>query len=135
MIIAVVVIYNKLCSDSITLNCLQNFSKDIEIIVFDNSTKEYGNSNYCKERKYRYFSLHSNVGLSKAYNYVIDNTKFEKDDYFIILDDDTELSSEYLSEAIKIASTSNYDVNIPVVRTGKIVLSPTYLSLGCRSVR
>lgn len=135
MIIAVVVIYNKRCSDSITLNCIKDFSKYIDIVVFDNSTKDYRNSNYCKDMGYRYCTLHNNVGLSKAYNYVVDNVKRDETDYFLILDDDTELSSDYLDEAVKLAATSNYDVNIPVVKTEKFILSPTYLLYGCRAVQ
>lgn len=66
-IYCVLVVYNKSLKDSVTFNCLKNV-KDINIIVCDNSTKDFGNESYLKGHGFTYINMHGNKGLSKAYN-------------------------------------------------------------------
>lgn len=116
MIYAAIVVYNQKCSDSITLKCLQKWSTPeiIKVVVFDNSTSDFGNEQYCVDREYKYLTYHENKGLSFAYNRIIESLNATPDDYLLILDDDTKLSEEFLRE---IVCCEKADINLPVVRS------------------
>ena len=135
MIYAGIVIYNKKCCDSISLQTLQKYGdlKSFEIIVYDNSTHDFGNEKYCKERAYRYITLKRNMGLSYAYNQIIKSININEDDYLLILDDDTELTKEYLSE---ITHGGLEDINIPIVRSKQDghIFSPSIIKNKVRSL-
>lgn len=132
MLYALIVVYNKKCEDSITLNSLKKYLNKINIIIYDNSTKEFNNSIYCKKNNLEYYTQHKNDGLSKAYNFVINEKKFDNDDYMIILDDDTFLSEEYLDEVIYLTQKKQYDILLPVVISNNKIISPSVIEFGCR---
>lgn len=68
-IYCVMVVYNKSLKDSVTFNCLNKIaSNDINVIVCDNSTQDFGNENFLKGHTFTYINMHGNKGLSKAYN-------------------------------------------------------------------
>ena len=116
MIYAAIVIYNKICSESVSIQCLQRWMtpEELKIIVFDNSTSDYCNAQFCVEHNFKYLTYHENKGLSFAYNRIIENIQADSDDYVLILDDDTELTEEFLRE---IVFCEKKDINLPVVRS------------------
>lgn len=133
MIYALVVVYNKSCADSNSIKDIQKIAPDISVIIYDNSTKNYGNEEFCMKQKFTYFSQNTNIGISKAYNYVVDHMIFNDGDYIIMLDDDTHLTQEYLNEAINTANTKKYDVILPIVQANGKIISPYNYYMNCRS--
>lgn len=132
MVYALVVIYNKACEMSETLNGIYKWKNDIQIVVFDNSTKENNNDEYCKREGMQYFSKKKNLGLSKAYNYAIQRLTLQDDDYVIILDDDTVLSDQYIKEVLDSVSMGK-DILLPIVRCNHTIISPTNIKFKCGS--
>ena len=116
---AVVVIYNKLIQNSASITSLLKLEiSNLHIIVIDNSLNEYVEQNSIshKDLKLKYYSMYGNVGLSKAYNYVLNILK-DKDsnDIVIWFDDDTPVSKLYFDELYKISENLNYDVFVPII--------------------
>lgn len=132
MLYALVVIYNKSCDESTTLACLRNYAERIRVVVFDNSTKENSNFLWCKERGYIYHSEKRNIGLSKAYNYVLRTLKKTDSDYIIILDDDTSLPDSYFQEVFQKIKSHQYHLLLPVVLSGKEMISPCNMEFDCK---
>ena len=131
MVYALIVIYNKSIKESITYNCIKNFEK-LNVIIFDNSERDYGNSSYAKENGIVYYTQNKNIGLSKAYNYVINKLNLSDNDYIIILDDDSEISTEYYNEAISVIKNNQYDIILPIVYSENQIISPSNVQFGCR---
>lgn len=75
MLYALVVVYNKKCQDSPSLVRLLQENKNINIIVYDNSSIDYGNKNFCEKHGIMYYTQNKNLGLSKAYNFVVNKIK------------------------------------------------------------
>lgn len=124
MLYAVIVLYNKKCSESVTLETLKSYQNKINIIIFDNSEKDFKNKEYCEKAGYIYYSFEKNMGLSKAYNYVISKLEKKDNDYIMILDDDTELNENYIEEVLEKISL-DYDLLIPHILAKNILLSPS----------
>lgn len=133
MIYALIVIYNKSCRESNSIKDIKKYAPDINLIVYDNSTNDFGNSKFCKENNYFYFTQNKNVGISKAYNFIMDHFRFNKDDYLIMLDDDTHLTLEYLEETKKLVYLHQYDVNLPIVKANQKIISPYNYYMNCRT--
>lgn len=132
MLYALIVIYNKYCCDSLSFEFIEKYKDKINFILFDNSTLDYGNSTYCKKNGITYYSLNENVGLSIAYNYVIDRIKLSKNNYLMILDDDTILNDSYIKEILYEVEKSVYDILLPVVNADNKIISPSNVSFDCR---
>ena len=132
MMYALIVIYNKACENSETLNSIYKWKDKIEIVIFDNSTKSNNNQAYCQREEILYFTEKKNLGLSKAYNYVIDRLSLNDDDYIIILDDDTVLSDEYIEEVLR-SQHLDKDILLPIVRCNDKIISPTNIKFKCGS--
>ena len=111
---AVIVIFNKQITDSITCREIKKVSNfNIEIIIVDNSERNQGNEQICRMRGYSYINMNGNKGLSKAYNAAIENTNA---DIIILFDDDTELSNDYFETLNKaILNNPNVDIFAPIV--------------------
>ena len=114
-ITAVIVVYNKKVSESITCQMVKDIEPAMDIFIIDNSEIETGNAEYCKKNGIRYMSMDGNKGLSKAYNRAVDNSL--SSDVIILFDDDTEITSEYF-EKLRIALDEHPEIDIfaPVVR-------------------
>ena len=132
MIYALIVIYNKHILDSKTFKSIEKYLDKINLIVFDNSIKDFKNKEYCRKNNIKYVSLNKNIGLSKAYNYIIENIKFKDNDYIIILDDDTQLNKSYFIESFKLISKKEYDIILPIIKSNDILISPVNVSFKCR---
>lgn len=135
MVYALVVIYNKKCSDSKTLKLLKNYRKRLNIIVFDNSIENFNNGEYCKKYNIEYYTLNKNLGLSKAYNYVVERLNKNDNDYIIILDDDTDLNINYFKEVFEKIKIKKYDVMLPIVKSNNQIISPSNVQFQCRVKR
>lgn len=118
MIYVAIVIYNKKCSESISMSSVEKWmsKEEFKMIVFDNSTKDYGNKEYCQKKSYKYITYYQNKGLSFAYNRIVENIGKEKANYILILDDDTELNEEFVKE---IKECKEADIYLPIVRSNK----------------
>lgn len=101
--------------------------------MFDNSTSDFGNEQFCADHDYRYLTYHENKGLSFAYNRIIERLDADPDDYLIILDDDTELTEAYLKEIVECEKS---EINLPVVRSTADghIFSPSVIKNQVRSV-
>lgn len=132
MLYALVVIYNKNCNESLSLQSLIKYKNKIKIIVYDNSTKNYNNKAFCDKNKIAYYSFLENNGLSKAYNYVLKHIKKTSEDYILILDDDTKLNSNYINEIMRNVKDCNYDIYLPVIRANNKIISPSNVQFHCR---
>ena len=135
MIYAAIVLYNKNCADSVTIQSLQKWStqKTIRVVIFDNSTSDFGNERFCTEHGYRYLTCHENKGLSFAYNRIIENLNADPDDYLLILDDDTELTEAYLTEIVECEKS---EINLPIVRSKADghIFSPSVINKRVKSI-
>ncbi|MGF1943695.1 glycosyltransferase [Enterococcus casseliflavus] len=122
MLYFAVILYNKEFSESFSINSLINSSanKNSKIIVFDNSSdRSIKNINQRSvPNKIEYLnSNHGNIGLSKAYNLIVDylwEIGAKPTDYLCLLDDDTELSSEFF-EKVNYLIDERKDIIFPVI--------------------
>ena len=96
MVWAIVVLYNKAVTDSLTLKTLAPYTSRLNVIVYDNSTRDIGNKAACEQMHYTYCGTGKNVGISKAYNCALSYIRKTDDDYVMILDDDTRLTEQYI---------------------------------------
>lgn len=138
MIYTLVVVYNKKCEDSHAICSLRKRKacENMQCIVYDNSTEEYGNAAFCDKHQFLYYGQGYNVGLSKAYNFVI-NTLKEKKGFLLILDDDTELTEEFFEELNKIEQDEAPGICVPVVMADTFILSPSMVKFksGSATIR
>lgn len=132
MLYAIVVVYNKKCENSLTLNAIKKYNRKINVIVFDNSEKNFNNEDYCNKNNYKYYTMNKNMGLSKAYNYVLKNIDKNPNDYLIVLDDDTDLNDQYFEEVFEQISLNKYDILLPIVKSNDIIISPSKIQFNCR---
>ena len=121
-ILALIIVYNKRISDSLTFNNLKKIQQSfpsLDIVVFDNSTKDYKNKEYSLSHDIKYISKKSNIGLSKAYNIVLDtlSSEYNDNDLIVFLDDDTKVNKDYFIQLCKAArSKSKIDIFAPIIR-------------------
>ena len=130
---ALIVVYNKNITDSITYKFLKKYKTKIKIVIFDNSNASYleKNKSFCDREKIMYYTCEKNIGLSKAYNYIIDLLRDKKNiKYLMIFDDDTILNDSYMNESFNIMNQEKYDVSVPIVIANDSIMSPTKLILG-----
>lgn len=123
-ITAIVVIFNKTISQSITCQRIKAMDRNIDVLVVDNSEISNSNEIVCKELGFRYLSMNGNKGLSKAYNAAVDHSK--NTDVIVLFDDDTEITEEYfqiLDKALK--KYPDVDIFAPIIRgQDNVIYSP-----------
>ena len=129
MIYSILVVYNKDIASSKSYDFIKNYSS-IKLIVCDNSTIENKNEEKVLNDGNMYISMHGNKGLSKAYNKALKNIPYSKDDYVLLLDDDTTLTNEYIQTVFRSIETKK-DVYIPIVKTSNMLMSPVISKDGC----
>ena len=132
MIYALIVMYNKNCVNSKSFNFMKKYKDKIKTIIFDNSTIDLGNKKYCDKNNIEYYSVNKNIGLSKAYNYVISKIDLSPNNYLIILDDDTQLNDEYIEEVLENIKTNEYDIYLPIIKSNQRIISPSNVQFNCR---
>lgn len=126
----IVVIYNNQCDRSNSVCSL--LQQSCKPIIIDNSTSDYGNRDFCNKNGLTYYSMGGNQGLTKAYNFAI-NQLDSNIDYIQWFDDDTSIPNGFIkSEKDYVAANPQYEVFIPIVISGKsrAILSPSKLING-----
>lgn len=130
---ALVVLYNKTCADSATCRALVD-QTNVSALIYDNSTRDYGNRSWCEERGWKYLGGEGNRGLSVAYNAAIDWLKAQGEaGYLCLLDDDTRLSGEYFQVLDRtLEAHPEAGILVPRVMSQGSLLSPCR-KVGARS--
>lgn len=128
-IYALVVVYNKACDDSLTCAALKQMDlPEISVLVYDNSTRDYGNREYCQERNWTYLGGDGNKGLSIAYNEAIDHIQASGGTGWLCLfDDDTQISGEYFAELRK-AIQPDSRILVPLIYSDGVLISPSRIN-------
>ena len=127
---ALVVTYNVFCGDSLTCGALAALEDpSVGVLVYDNSTKDFGNRAYCAERNWTYLGGDGNKGLSVAYNGAVDFLKSSaKDGFLCLFDDDTAVDCGYFS-ALRTACSvfPEAKIFVPLIYSAQRLLSPSRL--------
>ena len=132
---AIIVVYNKTCAQSLTCQRLLSFGDPaLRVIVFDNSTRDFGNREFCRDAGWIYLGGQGNLGLSKAYNARIDHLKSQGFGGFVcLLDDDTAVTEEYFT-ALRSAATIGGQFFVPFIYSGGRLLSPCRITPSHKSI-
>lgn len=119
-LVAIIVIYNSKCQNSVSYKRLKE--KGIDIVVCDNSTSDYGNKEIVENDHNIYIDMGGNKGLSKAYNAALDKIKNYK--FICLFDDDTDMGDNYFDKVLSYINGSSAEIFLPVVKTKTRILSP-----------
>lgn len=124
-IAAIVVVYNTFCGDSSTCQSLSALDRaNVRVVVYDNSTRDYGNQMYCSEKSWDYLGGKGNKGLSVAYNRAIEQLKQNGFSGIVCLfDDDTHLDPSYF-DAVEQADWTKSNIYVPFVFSSGQLISP-----------
>ncbi|WP_300565668.1 glycosyltransferase [uncultured Acetatifactor sp.] len=113
-ITVVIVVCNKDFSQSSVCENIRP-KGDIDVVVVDNSTLVNHNREYCEKNQIGYYSMNGNKGLSKAYNAAID--MFAETDVIVLLDDDTDVTSDYFDNLKKeLENRQDVDIFVPIIK-------------------
>jgi len=131
---AAVVVYNVACSDSPTCQALKALADaDISVLIYDNSTADYGNRAYCESLGWTYLGGTGNVGISKAYNACVDYlTSGHETDMLCLFDDDTHLTGDYFDALRQAKEGSDGHIFVPMIFAAGQLISPCILQSGHR---
>jgi len=129
-IAAVVVVYNMYCADSPTCRSLLDIDNEaVDVIIYDNSTKDFGNRSYCERRNWTYLGGSGNMGLSKAYNAAIDHLcQQTRTDIICLFDDDTFVETAYFDILKTCYDQSKPKVYVPYIYSAGRLLSPSMIT-------
>lgn len=124
-IAAIVVVYNTFCGDSSTCQSLSALDRgNVRIVVYDNSTRDYGNQMYCSEKRWDYLGGKGNKGLSVAYNRATEQLKQDGFSGIVCLfDDDTHLDPSYF-DAVEQADWTKSNIYVPFIFSSGQLISP-----------
>lgn len=127
---AAVVVYNVACGDSITCRNLVEMNRPgLQVLIYDNSTRDFGNEAYCLEQGWVYLGGSGNAGISKSYNACVDYLKTRGAEGLLCLfDDDTAVSEEYFTALEQAAAQSEEKIFVPLIRSGGRLMSPCRLT-------
>ena len=134
---AVVVVYNVACQDSVTCQAFQQMDDpNLSVVIYDNSTKDYGNRDFCTAHGWGYLGGTGNAGLSKAYNACIAHIKTHTPAEAVCLfDDDTHISPDYFLALRQAMSSGSEKIFVPLIYSNHALMSPSLLKPGHRIVR
>lgn len=142
-IFLVIVLYKTRLEDSKTIRSLNLYlNKSIDIFIFDNSPiPQYDKESFFYGKlNISYFCNILNPGLAVAYNQALSKSLSKEKKWILLLDQDTELTKEYIEE---ISSINLDDFSIEIVAVIPKVFSPNnklisparmYLGGICRPV-
>jgi len=131
-VIAVIVLYNTLGDDSITLKslakCLASKNLTLDIVVYDNRASPSGANGKVNisELNIHYYYDSSNSGLSKAYNLASRIGIELQKEWILLLDEDTHLPVDSLEKYLKALNHhSQFKLFAPVLKqSDNLILSP-----------
>jgi rhamnosyltransferase len=127
----IVVVYNTSCEESITCRKLvESGDNDLQVVIYDNSTRDFGNQGFCESRGWKFLGGKGNVGLSKAYNQAIQYLQQAgTSDIVCLFDDDTDIEPDYFSTLrFEAAKTPENKIFVPVIYADNRILSPCILT-------
>lgn len=124
---ALIVVYNQTLCESKTFNSIKDIP-GIDVIIADNSTKDFGNQIIAQQSGCTYISMNGNEGLSKTYNKVL-STLDKRSGLICLFDDDAQVGQNYF-DALNKAARKHSDINIfaPIVKDRVGILSPCIIS-------
>ena len=131
---AAVVIYNVFCGDSPTCQALKDLAGlPLSVLIYDNSTADYGNRAYCEENGWVYLGGDGNMGISKAYNTCIDHLLGHiPTDMLCLFDDDTHITADYFSALQQACQEAQENIFVPLIYAAGHLISPSILDEGHR---
>jgi len=129
----VLVLYNCILEESLTFQTLKNhldiFHKlkiAYEFIIYDNSLASLGIAD-CAEFNIKYIHDSRNLGIATAYNYALNIGIENGSKWILLLDQDTEITCEYVSEILFNCKTLQEEVAIvPRIISNKKIVSPMF---------
>lgn len=111
-IAAFIVLYNK---NILTTEAYQTLKdQTCDLFIFDNSTLNdiaKANKSFAKKQELQYYSSKKNIGLAKAYNFLIDKCKGY--DFILTSDDDTLYPANYID--FFLANNKGYSIFFPKI--------------------
>jgi GT2 family glycosyltransferase len=120
-ITAVIVLYQRSADRSPALQSLLRFlgsrtdsGASIRIIVYDNSPK-YQSTVASVPPNVTYCAAPENGGLAPAYNLALRQALEQRDEWLLLLDQDTELTESYLQELVALSESLSPDQSIAAV--------------------
>jgi len=106
----------------------------VNVLIYDNSTKDFGNQAYCEEKGWTYLGGTGNVGISKAYNACVDKAvSVSKTGVLCLFDDDTELDPTYFDALKEARAGSDRHIFAPLIFAAGKLISPCRLNAGHRA--
>ncbi len=131
---AAVVVYNISCENSPTCRALEKLTgQDIRVLIYDNSTADYGNKAYCERFGWTYLGGTGNNGISKAYNACIEYLLGgHETDMLCLFDDDTDLDLQYFDALQQARERTDGNIFVPMIFAGGKLISPCILDPGHR---
>lgn len=131
---AAIVVYNVFCGDSPTCQALNQLTEvPLSVLIYDNSTADYGNRAYCEEKGWVYLGGDGNVGISKAYNACIDHLCAHIPvDFLCLFDDDTHIDPSYFSSLMQACEGAREKIFVPLIFAAGSLMSPCMLDEGHR---
>lgn len=131
-VIAVIVLYNTLGDDSVTLKslakCLASKNFTLDIVVYDNRASPSGANGNVKisDLNIHYYHDPSNSGLSKAYNLASRVGIELKKGWILLLDEDTHLPVDSLDKYLAALNlNSQFKLFAPILKqSDNLILSP-----------
>ena len=126
---AAVVVYNMFCGDSPTCKALEKLAQSsLLVLIYDNSTKDFGNRAYCAEQGWVYLGGTGNAGISKAYNACINYlTDGSKVDMLCLFDDDTHIDPTYFTMLEQAGKDAKENIFVPLIFANNTLISPCVL--------
>lgn len=132
---AVVVIYNIRCEDSKTCRALEKLAiPGLRVLIYDNSTKELGNLDYCREAGWIYLGGTGNDGISKAYNRCVEYLlKAGAQGHVCFFDHDSSPNEAYFLSLDQEISAHGQGIYAPFLYSANRLMSPCLLSENHRT--
>lgn len=126
---AVVVIYNICCRDSKTCRILEKLAiPNLRVLIYDNSTKELGNREYCRQTGWIYLGGEGNDGISKAYNRCVEYLLKEgAQGHVCFFDQDSSPNEAYFLSLDEEISIHGQGIYAPFLYSANRLMSPCLL--------
>lgn len=103
-------------------------TKDLSIILYDNSPiSQYFDSKKYKNVQISYKHDPRNLGIATAYNYALADARENGSEWLLLLDHDTEITSEYIEAVMNCVEQDNSVAAIvPKIHSENQMISPVY---------
>lgn len=111
---------------SVIANARLLASRDVDLIIYDNSPEAQPLPSDAHELSIHYHHDPRNPGLAAAYNYALLRAREEGQEWLLLLDQDTQLTAEYFREMVELPGTLTADCVCiaPLVSDGRAQISP-----------